>query len=153
MPLRLPLPGGRRSNSSGGGVVVGVPPPHDGQRVAEAPLAGRALVVVVRELVELVLGQEVVVQHRAREGRVRGARGDGEEGCQRGAKVGQLAAVLHRGRGGGLGGADGRGGGGGEGLVDEGFAAEVGGGRGGRAGGGGSPWGFGGHPDALESER
>lgn len=61
-----------------------MPSADDGQGVAQAEAARRALVVVVRELVELVFGQKVVVQDCAGEGGVGGPGRDGEEGGESG---------------------------------------------------------------------
>lgn len=76
----------------------------------------------MRELVELLFGQEVVVQDRPGEGGVGGSGCDGEQGGESGGEVGQFAAVL-KGVVGGFGG--GGGGGCSRDMVDEGFATEV----------------------------
>ncbi len=59
-----------------------MPPLHHGRGVPEAEIRRRALVVVVREVVELGRREQVVVQQGAREGGVRQAGRDGEEGVE-----------------------------------------------------------------------
>lgn len=59
-----------------------MPARDDGLGVEEGEGGRGALVVEVRELVELRFAEEVVVQEGGGEGRVRGAGCDGEEGVQ-----------------------------------------------------------------------
>lgn len=66
----------------------------DGHGVADAVRGGRGLVVEVRELVELGLGQEVVVEDGWGEGRVRSGGRDGEEGAEGGAEVVEAAGSF-----------------------------------------------------------
>lgn len=65
----------------------GVPAAKHRQGVAEGMLRGGALVVVVRQGVELGGGEEVVVQQGEGEGGVRGAGGDADEGGEGAAQV------------------------------------------------------------------
>ena len=75
-------------------IGVSVPARHDGHGVIRALHRGGALVVEVRELVELPVGEQVEVQEGAGEGRVRGARLDAEERGQRAEEVRALLLEL-----------------------------------------------------------
>lgn len=64
-----------------------MPSLDDGQWIAERELGGRALVVVVREVVEGGGGEEVVVEEGGGEEGVGEAGGDADEGAEGGAEV------------------------------------------------------------------